>query len=137
MVDPITFNSLDMENDFYSKQVSSLLRRVVLDAAEYSMNTFGWILHGTSLLRSEEEDKALRGSGVHVDGRGFDIRTRGIPKKTVEALAKYVNTRWEYDSSRPRLLVLFVKTHGTGPHGHFQVHPKTRRRPSNAQSLVR
>ena len=128
-MDPITFNSMDMEQDFYSNKINSLLRRVVLDAAEFSMNTLGWILHGTSLLRTAEEDKALKGSGVHVDGRGFDVRTKGQPKKNVDALAKYVNDRWQYDPARPKLLVCFTEPHGSGPHAHFQVHPKTRRRP--------
>ena len=131
-MDPITFNSLEMEQDFYSNRVNSLLRRIVLDAAEYAMNRLGWILHGTSCLRTDEEDRALGGSGVHADGRGFDVRTRGVPPKNVEALVKYVNDRWVYDPQRPTMVVLYAKPHGTGPHGNFQVHPHTRRRPESS-----
>ena len=134
MADPITFNSLEIERDFYGKEIHSLLRMIVLDAAEQAMNKHGWIFHVTSLLRTADEDRALGGSGVHVDGRGCDIRTKGVPARTVEAVAKYVNERWIYDPQRPQYLVCFIKPHGTGPHAHFQSHPRTRRRPAAASA---
>lgn len=128
MSDPITFASLEIENDFYGKSLNSLLRLIVMDAAEWALTRLGWLFHVTSLIRTAAEDRELGGSGVHVEGRGCDVRTKGQPPRHVDALVKYVNNRWVYDPDRPALLVLVTKPHGTGPHGHFQVHPHTRRR---------
>jgi len=124
----IRFATPRMEADFYSPRVNALLRDIVLDAAEWAWLLFGWRLTVTSVLRTWALERALKGSGVHVVGRGVDVRTRDVPADRVAKLAGYVNSKWVYDPTRPRLPVLLVKPHGNGPHGHFQTHPKTRLR---------
>lgn len=128
MSDPLTFGSLEMEQQFYGDKLNDLLRRIVLNYAEEALNSWGWLFHVTSVIRTQAEDEALNGSGVHCTGRAVDVRTRNIPPQVVKSLAEKVNKEWVYDPDRPRLVVCYTEPHGTGPHAHFQVHAHTKRR---------
>jgi hypothetical protein len=126
--DPITFAGADTEDQFYGGKLWPLARQIVLDAAEYAFQRHGWIFVVTSCIRSAEEDAALGGSGLHVAGRAVDLSVRGVTKTALKDVNLYVNGTWEYDPSRPNLLVWFDKKHGTGPHVHVQVSIKTKKR---------
>ena len=85
----------------------------------------------TSIHRTEAEDAAVHGSGVHVVGppwRAVDIATQRWADSRVEAVVAQVNLEWRYDPDRPHLSCAVYTEHGTGPHVHLQVHPRTRRR---------
>ena len=89
----------------------------------------------TSIYRTPAEDAALSGSGIHstTPHRALDFRIRNLSPSTpvmwrrARSLAHPINSRWQYDPSRPHLKVLLIRPHGTGPHAHLQVHPRTRR----------
>ena len=76
-------------------------------------------------------------SGIHAAGppyRALDGSGRNVvPVKPTQAaqwavcskIAMHVNRLWVYDPRRPQFQVAVGKKHGTGPHVHFQVHPRT------------
>ena len=88
----------------------------------------------TSIFRSPEEDQKLGGSGVHaapppyraVDLAG--VMPGSVGWEELARIAEAVNADWLYDPGRPRIHVAVGNRHGTGPHLHLQVHPRTRRR---------
>jgi hypothetical protein len=83
-------------------------------------------------------DETIKGeSGVHNAGppfRAIDVRIRNlsphanVSQEKAEALAERLNNLWVYDPKRPHLDVAVAKLHGTGPHIHLQVHPRTAKR---------
>jgi len=85
----------------------------------------------TSIARTHAEDLALGASGIHSSGppwRALDFRISHLGphhQEQADAIAKTINLRWAYDPARPSKLVLFTAPHGTGPHGHVQVHAAT------------
>jgi len=86
----------------------------------------------TSIYRTREEDKALGGSGVHatIPHRAIDIRVRNLSgdfQAKGEEVANVINAFWVYDPERPTKNVAIAKVHGSGPHVHVQVHPRTQR----------
>lgn len=86
----------------------------------------------TSIYRSKEEDKALGASGIHSTKphRAIDIRVKNLVgdfQAKADEVADVINTIWAYDPSRPNLHVAIAKLHGSGPHLHLQVHPRTKR----------
>ncbi len=66
--------------------------------------------------------------------RSFDARSHNLAKTINERwaacqlVARAVNRLWIYDPRRPAMVVAYAGKHGTGPHVHFQVHQRTRRR---------
>jgi hypothetical protein len=88
----------------------------------------------TSIARTKEEDAKLHGSGVHCSGppwRALDVRTTNLGINFQEraiALQEHVNRRWVYDPARPKMQVANFAPHGSGPHGHLQVHSATQAR---------
>jgi hypothetical protein len=88
----------------------------------------------TCIARTVAEDGALGGSGVHASGpswRALDFRISHLGvdyQEQADRMAEAINSKWIYDLARPELSVLVTARHGTGPHGHVQVHPSTRRR---------
>lgn len=122
------FKTEAQERQFNAGKLAPLLVTVVLAAARYAFQTFRWAFLLTEVWRSWEADKALGGSGVHPSWRAVDVRTFDIPADHVEAVVRWVNSRWQYDPLRPWMKVAYHKPHGTGPHIHLQVHPRTRAR---------
>lgn len=86
----------------------------------------------TSIRRTEKENDAAGAKTlIHVViGRAIDIRVfnlgAGYQSKAI-AFAKRVNRRWCYDPRRTNLSCAFARSHGSGPHIHLQVHPRTSR----------
>lgn len=86
----------------------------------------------TRIHSSAEENIAAGAETViHVVGppyRAIDIRVTnlpGDPQIAADALGELVNHRYAYDPTRPSLQVAVTASHGTGPHVHLQVHPRT------------
>lgn len=82
----------------------------------------------TSIYRTPEHDRELRGSGIHASPppfRAIDIGGAYIPPSNLRAAAEKVNDLLLYDPNRPWLSVAVSKPHGTGAHVHLQVHPLT------------
>ena len=89
--------------------------------------------------RSWEEDKELGASGIHSAGppwRAIDVRIRTLgetdemtPQDQIAAdnIADKINAGWLYDPLRPKIEEVISRQHGTGPHIHLQVHPRTRK----------
>jgi hypothetical protein len=127
--DPLRFRSQLLEDQFFGPDVHHLVRQIVLDAAEHALEEHGWLFEITSAVRTAVEDALLGGSGIHVTGRAVDVGARSIPEPLISAVTEWVNTRWQYDAQRPRLVVCYSKPHGSGRHLHFQVHERTRPRP--------
>ena len=92
------------------------LRTIVQETVKH----FGVEFTVTSLYRIN--DKGVHGT---LPLRGLDMRCRdnGLGLLVV----KYVNSRWCYDSKRPRKVCCVFHDAGNGYHLHFQTHPKTRR----------
>ena len=128
MSDPLRFRSMRLEEEFYSPSIQSLVRVVVLEAAQHALDVHGWLFEVTSTIRTPEEDRAAGGHGIHCTGRAVDVGARNIPDDLVHAVTAWVNGRWQYDPQRGNLTVCYSAPHGTGPHLHFQVHERTRQR---------
>jgi len=123
---PITFRNSELERQWdTSPRRHPMLVTVVEDLCTAVYDEFGWLPLVTSFIRTKEEDDELGGSGIHVEGRALDFRTRGIPKTVVDWAVSYVNGKYQYDPERPALPVAYAKPHGNGPHLHLQVHNRT------------
>ena len=64
--------------------------------------------------------------GVHGTSpcRGLDLRSWVYPD--AQKVVDHVNTRWQYDHRRPKMLCAILHDVGSGRHIHLQVHPRTR-----------
>jgi len=124
----LKFVSERQEREWNDPKLSKRVKEIVTEAAEYAEENWGWNFTITSIHRTPAEDAALHASGIHVDWRAVDVRTKGQKQKVIDDVTNYINSRWSYDAARPNLKVCFAEPHGTGPHGHYQVHPKTRRK---------
>ncbi|HLL72745.1 MAG TPA: hypothetical protein VK363_14980 [Pyrinomonadaceae bacterium] len=124
----IRFASQRQEREWNDSRLSKRVKEIVTEASEYAEETWGWNFTITSIFRTAAEDAALRASGIHVDWRAVDVRTRGQRQEVIDDVTKHINNRWAYDPSRPHMKVCFAEPHGTGPHGHYQVHPRTKRK---------
>jgi hypothetical protein len=94
------------------------------------MNWPGKYMEVTSIFRSRYEDRRLGGSGVHSADphRALDIRVYDLGNKyqqIADQLASSLNDTYMYDPERQHLKVAVAKLHGSGPHMHLQVHPRT------------
>lgn len=107
---------------------------IVDDASDFANDLYQWEFVITCLLRTpEENDKLYAGDGthlrgVHVEGRGCDVRTRGIDPDAIAGVSGYINSKYVYDPERPNYLVCLPEKTGPGSSGrhlHFQVHPRT------------
>ena len=128
--EPIRFTSGELEDQWDAKvghgvPLHPKLITLVLDFCHYAYDKHGWLPECTSIVRTAEEDKALGGSGVHAAGRGFDIRTRNIPKAVIEDCKSFIDNTWQYDKMRANMTCCLIKPHGSGPHAHLQVHSHT------------
>jgi hypothetical protein len=88
----------------------------------------------TSIGRSWKQERKNGRSGIHAAGppwRAIDISIRTLTGGQAEAerLAGLINSLWQYDPRRAKKPVCYAKPHGTGPHIHLQVHPRTVRKP--------
>lgn len=124
----LKFVSKRQEREWNDSRLSKRVKEIVTEASEYAEEKWGWDFTITSIHRTPAEDAALHASGIHVDWRAVDVRTKGQKQKVIDDVTNYINGRWAYDPARPNLKVCFAEPHGTGPHGHYQVHPKTRRK---------
>lgn len=109
-------------------EASPRAKEIVLEASQYAEANWGWRFTITSIFRSQAEERALNASGIHVDWRAVDVRTRGQSREAIDDVTRHVNAKWAYDPTRPHLKVCFAEPHGSGPHAHYQAHPRTRRR---------
>jgi len=87
----------------------------------------------TDIRRTDTENRAAKSkTRIHSVGppwRAVDVRIYNLGEdyqRRAGAVANRVNRRWTYDPRRPKMNVAFARKHGTGPHLHLQVHPRTR-----------
>jgi hypothetical protein len=120
------FVSARIEKEWNDNKLKPILKQIVTDAAQHATKKWNWEFFLTSIFRTQKEDDALHASGIHIEWRAVDVRTKDQTKEAVDGLAAYVNNKWIYDPIRPNLKVCFKELHGTGAHAHFQVHPNTR-----------
>ena len=121
----------------------NLSQRQLREFADLDENLFGvfidligaWPdkeLYIMSIYRTPEEDKKLGASGVHATTphRAMDIKITNLGvefQKKANDVSEVLNSIWSYDLKRPTMGVAYSKLHGTGPHMHLQVHPRTER----------
>lgn len=124
----LKFVSARQEREWNDSKLAPRVKEIVIQAAEYAEEKWGWNFTITSIYRTPAEDAALRASGIHVGWRAVDVRTRGQRQEVIDDVTRFINSKWAYDPSRPHMKVCFAEPHGTGPHGHYQVHPRTKRK---------
>ncbi len=90
----------------------------------------------------EENDAAGAKTPIHVVGppyRAIDVRVLNLgrdPQAAADALGARINARYVYDPTRPEMVVAYTVPHGTGPHLHLQVNPRTDFRPGVAGEVL-
>jgi len=118
----------------WRRKIHPILRGIVEDAEDYA-TVYPWEFFVTCIMRTPAENDACYGGkgdhldGVHVEGRGIDIRTRDVDEWAVKGLVGYVNNRFIYDPERPKMKVALYEPAGygsTAQHLHLQAHPRTR-----------
>jgi hypothetical protein len=122
------FASTRIEAEWNDPRLSRKVKEIVTEAAEYARQNWQWEFTITSIFRTPQEDAALHASGIHVDWRAVDVRTRGRSQQAIMDVTNHLNNRWVYDPTRPNLKVCFSEPHGSGPHAHYQVHLRSKRR---------
>jgi len=123
--EPIEFATERIAEEWLKGRLNKLTRLVVLDGARFASEFLGWTFILTCIWRSDDEDKALGGTGVHAAWRAVDVRTKNRPASDMEQLVAYLNGRYVYDPARPSKPIAYAREHGTGPHMHIQTHPNT------------
>ncbi len=93
-----------------------------------------------SIWRSEAENSGAGAKSLihvvepHTGLRAVDLGGRNtgptLDKQwgACARVASAINRKWVYDPRRPDMVVAYAARHGTGPHVHCQVHPRTRKR---------
>ena len=115
------------------QNVQPELREILEDALNHWP---GDTMEINCIYRTQEEEEAAGGkTGVHMTTphRAVDLRVKNLGlnfQGKADAVAEVLNDLWSYDPSpsRTNLKVAVSKLHGSGPHVHVQVHPKTQRR---------
>jgi len=115
-----------LEQEWNDTKLASNIRQIVDDAAGYAKTTHNWDFVITSIHRTPAEDAALHASGIHIEWRAVDMRTRDQKQEAIDDVAHYVNKKYAYDPTRPHLKVCFKEMHGSAAHAHYQVHPRTK-----------
>lgn len=97
--------------------IDSTLREILVDIEQAT----GFEFTITSLYRINDD-------GVHgtLPLRGTDLRMRN--KDAAEAVAKYINDRWEYNPEAPGKFCGYLHGNGSNYHLHVQVHPLTKKK---------
>jgi hypothetical protein len=126
------FASARIESEWNDNKLKPILKEIVTDAGQHAAKKWNWEFFLTSIFRTKAEDEKLNASGIHVEWRAVDVRTKDQTAAAINGLAAYVNNKWIYDPLRPNLKVCFKEPHGTGSHAHFQVHPNTKLRKPHA-----
>ncbi len=121
-------NSERLQKEWDNPKLSPMVRKIVEDAAEFARAQFNWEFTITSIFRTKAEDAALHASGIHVEWRAVDVRSKGIDQDAVNKVADHINKKYAYDPKRPGMKVCFKEPHGNGVHAHYQVHPNTKKR---------
>lgn len=136
----INFKDERTEKEF--PQISPVTRAIILEIAHYAYVTFGIIVTITHLLRTQGEQNEFYANNpsykkrpwisVHQISKGGDIRTinpiNSKPIFTPEQIKKiehHINSRWQYDPTRPKKKVVIDHNIGHGAHLHVQTHSKT------------
>lgn len=116
-------------------KIHPLLRGILEDAQDFALDLWQWPFVVTCILRTPAENDALyqndgtHRDGVHVQGRGADIRIRDVDHNAVDSVVHYINNRFVYDPERPKMKCALKEGTGpgsSGPHMHIQAHPRTR-----------
>lgn len=122
------FKTTKQQMEYDTQVIWPLLKEILRDAEEFAIDNGCGDLTITSIFRTPEEDAELHGSGIHCIFRAADVRIPCWDDPKSLTLARYINAKYVYDSSRPTLLVAFMEPHGDGPHCHFQVSSFTKLR---------
>ena len=115
-----------LENEWNNPKLAPMVKEIVIDAAEYAKEKWNWDFVITSIRRTPAEDARLHASGIHVDWRAVDMRTRDQSQQAIDDVANHINKKYAYDPTRPHLKVCFKEIHGNAAHAHYQVHPRTK-----------
>ena len=121
-------------------RINPTMKEVALDAITFA-EALGWDPMLTCILRTPAENDVLYGghgdhfTGVHVDGRGVDIRTVDVSPAHVAAVVAHINQTWVYapgDPTRVAKRCAFLEDDcnpgSSAPHLHLQVFPTTAER---------
>ena len=119
------FDSPRIEAEWKSEKLFSMTRAILEDGQAYALERWAWPFYLTCIWRSVTEDMQLEGSGIHPAWRAVDVRDRDQAPDAVADVTAYLNGKYEYDVTRPRLVVCYSKPHGSGPHLHVQAHALT------------
>lgn len=111
--------------DSATSPLAPVVRQIVVLASAYALQRWNWTFLITEIYRTPEEDAALGGHGVHPAWRAVDVHADGWDDPKLLDVSNYVNGLWIYDPTRPKMNVCDSEPHGTGPHAHFQCHPRT------------
>lgn len=135
------FLSDRVSKEWVEGKLDPKLRGLVEEAADFAQSLYQWDLFLTCLLRTSRENDELyvemgyapgtHTDGVHVRGRGADIRVRDVDPDSVAGLTGYLNEKYVYDPDRPALKVALLEDGihaGTAAHLHLQTHANTQNR---------
>lgn len=114
-----------IKKEWESDKLNPVLRHIAVDASIFAGEILRWHPTITCIWRTQGEDQALGGTGIHYYWRAIDLRTKDQEQANIDALIAYVNGRYVYDPARPKKVVAYGKPHGSGPHIHLQVCPST------------
>lgn len=106
-------------------KINPVVFAIVSELEELACNYVQWEPLITCVYRTQDEDAAVNGHGVHTAWRAIDIRHFDVPEEDWRSICHLLNRKWIYDPNRPDMVVAYFEPHGTGPHIHIQSHPNT------------
>lgn len=80
------FASARIKSEWNDKRLKPILKEIVADAAQYAAKKWNWEFLLTSIFRTKAEDDALNASGIHVEWRAVDVRTKDKKRKQLMGL---------------------------------------------------
>ena len=130
----IKFQTPRIANEWNSGSLNPTLRTITIEAARSAKMKYNWDFELNSIYRTPQEDAAAGARGnIHPAWRSVDVRTKlpdgkmQRPQSQIADVTRYINLNWMYDPSRPKMVVCYSETHGSGPHLHLQAHPNTKK----------
>lgn len=133
----MNFKTARVAQEWNDPRLDPLLKRIVTEAAGRAIERWNWSMTLTCIFRTSEENDALYSgdgkhlTGVHVVGRGVDVRTQDADPSAVLDITTFTNDRWTYDPERDGMRVALPEGSGigsSGPHLHFQCSSATLQR---------
>ena len=127
----VNFKNDKVQEDWDNPSLDKKVKHIVQWAVNFLYRSYGYRATLTEIYR-----EARQKGDVHAYWRAVDMRANDLQPEESAVLERTANGLWQYDYKRPEMKVCYL--HNVTPdnpsnlHFHFQVHPNTQVRVTDA-----